>query len=106
MDINKYKIVFSPTSKKQFKKIYKHISNNSSEKNVALKLMKEIEDKVKLLEYAPHIHIKIGKKDSKNHEYRRLIVKNYIILYIILEEKKKVRITHIFYNKSDYFNKL
>ncbi len=32
MDINKYKIVFSPTSKKQFKKIYNYISNNLFEK--------------------------------------------------------------------------
>lgn len=42
----------------------------------------------------------------QNTRYRRILVKNYIIIYRTNEKRKEVYIVHIFYSKSNYLEKL
>ena len=46
----------------------------------------------------PNVYYKKLKK-----EYRKIIVKNYIILYTIDENNKVVYISHIYYGKRNIF---
>lgn len=106
MVINKYKIIFSPTSIKEIDEIYQYISDKLKATKAAKNLINKIEKQVQLLEYYPKIHISIDQTDDKGRVYRRLTAKQYIILYVIDEEVMEVRISHIFYKKSNYLNKL
>lgn len=35
-----------------------------------------------------------------------MVINNYVILYTIDEEKKKVYVSHIYYGGSDYINRI
>lgn len=46
--------------------------------------------------------MKIGKKDKLKREYYRMVVKNYIILYTVDFDNKKVYISQMIYGKRNY----
>ena len=106
MITNDYKIIFTSIALNEIREIYEYISNNLLAKDAAKRLMYEIEEKVQKLKYAPKIHNEILINSELNLKYRKLIIKNYIILYTVNEEKKKVYIAHMYYAGSDYINKL
>ena len=83
MDINKFKIIVTPTAYREINKIYEYILYELDSRNAAKKLMEEIENKVQSLKYSPKIHSVISKVDELKRQYRRIVVKNYIILCII-----------------------
>lgn len=39
-------------------------------------------------------------------EYRRLIIKNFVVIYTVSEKEKTVYIVHMFYGRSNYLNLL
>ncbi len=84
--------------------IYEYISNDLKEDNVAKRLMTEILDRVLDLANAPELYMKIGKVDRLKREYHRMVVKNYVILYTIDFEKRKVYISRMIYGKRNYLN--
>lgn len=102
MDNRGYEIEFTDKAFKELKKIL----HNLSKKNLVLKLIKDIEYKIRILEYTPQLYPKIEKIDELGRTFRKIILKKYIIFYTIDENKKKLYISHIFYKKSNYFNKL
>ena len=50
----------------------------------------------------PQIHTKIEKYDSLKRIYRRIVIKNFIILYTIDEENKIVYVSHMYYGRRNY----
>ena len=52
----------------------------------------------------PKIYPKIEISNELQREYRRIIIKNYIILYTIEEENKRVFISHMYYRRKNYFD--
>ena len=101
MDI-KYKVIITPTALKEINKIYTYISEDLYAKSAAIKLMQQVEDQVQRLKYMPQIHTKIEKYDSLKRIYRRIVIKNFIILYTIDEENKIVYVSHMYYGRRNY----
>ena len=66
-------------------------------------LINKVLDKVLNLSTSPRLYVKIGKVDKLKKEYHRMIVKKYVILYTVDSVNKKVFISHIIYNKRNYF---
>ena len=85
------------------KKIYKYIKNELKEEIIAQKLMQKIMKSLKILEDFPHAHKLLRK--TKNFEYRKFIIKNYIIIYKINLKEKEVNILHIYNQKQKVKNK-
>ncbi len=107
MNINdKYQVIFTKQSRKEMKYIYHYISKTLYAKVPALQLMKEINSKVINLSIFPRLYCELKIPNSMGMEYRRLIVKNYIVIYRINDKKKEIYIVHIFHSKSDYQRKL
>ena len=106
MTIEKYKIVFTPTSLQQIKEIYEYINQNLHEDIAAKRLMREIEIKIQQLKYTPRIYIKLQRHSDLNKEYRRMIINNFAVLYTIEDERNIVYISHIFYSGSNYLDKI
>ena len=75
---------------------------NLKENNSAKRLMTEVMDKVLNLKNTPELYMKIGKKDKLKREYYRMVVKNYIILYTVDFDNKKVYISQMIYGKRNY----
>lgn len=80
------------------KKIYKYIKNELKEEKIAQKLMPKIMRSLRILEDFPFAH-KLLKK-TKNFEYRKFIIKNYIIIYKINLKEKEINILHIYNQKQ------
>ena len=84
-------------------KIYEYIAYDLEEKKIAIKLVNTIMTKLQSLEIFPFAH-ELYKKEE-NFEYRRLIVKNYIIIYKINLEEKQIFILRIYNQKFNYNKK-
>lgn len=97
-----FEVEFTDECIEEMTAIYEYISNNLKEDSSAKKLMTEVLDKVLNLAKLPEIYVKIGKVDNLKLEYRRMVVKNYIVLYTVDNKKKKVYIMHMIYGKRDY----
>ena len=63
--------------------------------------MEEIEKKIIRLSIFPYSCMKVRTK-PRSTIYRKLNIKNYLILYKIDQYKKRVDIVHIFYSRRDY----
>lgn len=99
-----FEVEFTDECIKELIDIYEYISNNLKEDNIAKKLMTEMLDRVLILEDLPELYMKIGKADKLKREYRRMVVKNYVVLYTVDYEKRTVFIVHIIYGKRNYLN--
>ena len=82
------------------------ITFDSKEYKIYYKLFNEIIKKLKQLQDMPQIYAMTEKCDKLGRRYRKIIIKQYVILYTIDEQKKQIYISHIFYKKSNYFSKL
>ncbi len=102
MDTNKYKVIITPTAYREINRIYEYISEELYAVGAAKDLMKEVEEEVQKLKYYPKIHIELKKSDELKRNYRKIVIKNYIILYTIDEEENVVFIAHMYYNGRNY----
>lgn len=106
MNFKKYKVITLPKFKEEFYKKFGYILKYQKKDTSFHKLLNSIILKLQQLEDMPKIHAKIEKSDELGRRYRKIIIKQYVILYTIDETKKQVYISDIFYKKSDYLNKI
>ena len=83
--------------------IYIYIRNELKEKTIAEKTVKKIKEKIRILNIFPFAYKLIRK--TKNFEYRKFIIKNYVIIYKINLKEKEVNILHIYNQKQKIKNK-
>ena len=95
-----YNINYKENYKKEIKEIYNHINQKHKDKKIAENYIIKIMEKIRILEIFPFAHKLLSK--TKNFEYRKLIVKNYIIIYKINLKEKKVYILHIYNQKVNW----
>ena len=106
MNIKKYKILVLPQFKNEFYKIFGYSIEVSNKSKECYQIFDEILTKLKQLEYMPQLYAKTEKCDELGKIYRKIIIKQYIILYSIDEQENCIYIAHIFYKKSNYLSKL
>lgn len=99
-----FEVEFTNECIEEITEIYEYISNNLKEENAAKRLMTEVTDRVLDLADEPELYMKIGKVYKLKREYHRIVVKNYVVLYTIDFEKRKVYISRMIYGKRNYFN--
>ena len=99
-----FEVEFTDECIEEMAEIYEYISNNLKEDNAAKRLMEEVSKKVIELANVPELYMKIGKADKLKREYHRMVINNYVVLYTIDFEYKKVYISRMIYGKRNYFN--
>ena len=99
-----FEVEFTDECIEEMTEIYEYISNNLKENNVAKRLMTEVTHRVLELAYVPELYMKIGKVDRLKREYHRMVVKNYVVLYMIDYEKQTVFISSMIYGRRNYLN--
>lgn len=99
-----FEVEFTAECIEEMTEIYEYISNNLKEDNAAKRLMTQVTNRVLDLANAPEIYMKIGNADRLKREYHRMVVKNYVILYTIDLEKRKVYISRMVYRRKNYLN--
>jgi len=90
---DKYQINYLPVAKKDLNNIIDYIQTDNS--SAALNLLNDIDKSISQLENFPYK----GKIPEDNYlqskGYRMLVVKNYIVFYVVYENIKEVEIRRI-----------
>ena len=72
----------------------------------ATDVFKELEEKYGFWErniwHFPNIYAKIEKKDIHKRDFRRMVIDNFVVLYTVDENSKKVYIAHMHYGRRNY----
>lgn len=79
-EIKKYKIIWSPTFIKELDNICDYMTTYLKETAIAKRFYHKVVEKLDSLKYFPERHIKMKIKDI---EFRKILLKNYIIIYQI-----------------------
>lgn len=97
-----YEVEFTEECIEEIRNIYEYISNKLFAKESAKKLIGLTKQHILSLKNFPNKYVKIEKFDNLKREYRRMIIKNYVVLYTIDEKHKKIYISHMYYGRMKY----
>lgn len=70
--------------------------------NSAIKIVNEIEERIDMLKEFPLSGNLVQESFLVSRGYRKLVIHDYLALYVVNEQKKEVRIIRIIYGKRDY----
>ena len=87
----------------ELEKTYLYIRDELKEAKIAGKIIRKIREKIRILNNFPFAYKLLTK--NKNFEYRKFIIKNYIIIYKINLKEKEVNILNIYNQKQKIENK-
>lgn len=81
--------------------IINYLKDELLESFIAKNYAELINSKIQALAYFPQRNVVINDYIEKELEYRKLIIKNYIVFYKINEREKIVEVHRILYGASD-----
>ena len=93
-----YKLEYLPVARKDMLEIVRYISGELQNPDAADRLAVELVDaaeSVLTFPYATPIR-------PLKHEYRKILIQNYLMFYWVDEEKKLVTVARVVYAKRDY----
>ncbi len=97
-----YGLKFAQIAEEDLDEIYSYISTKLFAEMAAVNLMDKIENAIKRLTRFPFSCSLVSDKLLKNRGYRKLIVDNYIVFYLVKEAEQHVIIMRILYGASKY----
>jgi len=97
-----YRLTFLPIAKQDMTDIVSYISNELSSPVAAAALADEMIEAAERLCDFPYINIVHQTTKPLKQEYRKLLVKNYIMFYWVNEKKKLITIARVIYARRDY----
>lgn len=100
--LDKYTVKFYARVYRDLDGIYAYIAENLLEPDIARHMVDELEEAILSLGQMPYRGAirRIGAYANGN--YRQLFVKNYVIIYRVVEEKREVRIVTVRYTPSNF----
>lgn len=102
MDGIQYEVKIAPIVMKQINRISDYILEDLCAEKAAKSFTKQVKNEIEKLQYTPEMYAEIEKYDELNRRYRRIIIKNFIILYTVDEMNLIVYISKIYYGKRNY----
>ncbi|QZY55569.1 type II toxin-antitoxin system RelE/ParE family toxin [Crassaminicella profunda] len=96
---NNYNIKFTPKANDDLKEIYSYISSKLFAQNEADNLLERMETSIMRLKELPFSCNFVADEYLKNKGYRKLMVDNYIVFYLVEEMEKKVIIIRVLYGR-------
>jgi len=97
-----YQLEFLPIARQDMIDIARYIGHELLNPTAAEKLADAMIDAAEMLTDFPYINAIHQSIKPLKKEYRKLIVKNYIMFYWVDEKDKKVTIARVIYARRDY----
>lgn len=97
-----YVIKFTTIANNDLEEIYRYISKELFAENAAVDFLSRIESNIMRLKYFPYSASYLLNEFLRNKGYRKLIIDNYIVFYIVDEKEKQVIIMRVLYGKQKY----
>lgn len=95
--MDKYVVKLYARAYRDLDDIYTYIAENLLEPDTALNMVDELENAIFSLEQLPERGAIRRVGAYANGDYRQLFVKNYVIIYRVLKQKKEVHIVTVRY---------
>lgn len=96
------KVRFTDTAKEDLRNIAMYITEQSKDKNIAIRFVNELRSKCKILEQFPESGAIPRDRVLKSLGYRFLIHKEYLIFYSYHSEESSAYVLAVFNAKRDY----
>lgn len=100
--MDKYTVKLYARANRDLDSIYTYIVENLLEPGTALNMVDELENAIFSLKQLPKRGAIRCAGAYANGDYRQLFVKNYVIIYRVLKEKKEVHIVTVRYTPSTF----
>ena len=94
-------IVFTDTAKSDLRDIAVYIAEISKDRNRAVRFVKELREKTKILEQFPESGAIPKDRVLKSNGYRFLVHKDYLLFYLYKKETTTAYVMAIFNGKRD-----
>jgi addiction module RelE/StbE family toxin len=104
--MSSYNIEITEPAEKDLLEIGNYIANELLEPDIAVKVVNKIAEAVLDLEVMPYRNTLVADDRLAIQGFRKIIVDNFIVFYIVSEERKIVTIVRILYGKRDWINLL
>ena len=98
----KYKLNFSIEAEKDLNDLFEYILTELEAPQAANNFMASVEKKVANLKEQPFMYPQCTETPLYELGYRKLIVKNHVIIYAVDDKANIVNIIRIFYGRQDY----
>ena len=98
-----YDLIFSPEFTKDLNDTFNYITLTLSNEQAAKKLMKEIDNAIINLKTMPEMY-PLSPEPLDILGYRKIIIKNYIIIYSVDKKRGEVDLLRCFYGKQNYLS--
>ena len=97
-----YHVVLTETARQDLREIAYDIAAGTQDKSVAKRFVNELREETKQLEIFPNAGALPKDRILKALGYRFIVVKDYLLFYLVDEQQKKVFVMAIFNGKRDY----
>ena len=101
-----YNLVITKPAEKDLADILQYVSKDLSAPKAASDLLDDILKCYDNISLNPLMYALCDNDRLKSKEYRKAVVKNYIMLYRVDEEKQTIYIMRFIYGRRDYINLL
>lgn len=98
MNYKEYQIKLTKSAMRNLENIYYYISENLQEPKIANRLINKILNSISILKYFPEAYPKL----ENLNQVRKLVFKNYNIIYSVNKKSKQIYILHIYYKSRNY----
>ena len=99
-----YRLVYLPVAKQDMLDIMRYISHELSNPSAAAKLAEEMIEAADKLTTFPYAHEAYQPIRALKHEYRKLLVQNYIMFYWVDNENMTITISRVIYARRNFIN--
>lgn len=97
-----YKLEYLPAARQDMVEIVQYISRELGEPAAAERLAVELIEAGEGIPEFPYAHPAYIPVRPLRHEYRKLLVRNYMMLYWVDEKEKLITVARVIYAKRDY----
>ena len=97
-----YKLEYLPVARKDMLEIVRYISGELQNPDAANRLAVKLVDAAESVLTFPYATPAYHPIRPLKHEYRNILVQNYLMFYWVDEEKKLVTVARVIYAKRDY----
>ena len=97
-----YRVIVTETADRDTDEILTYISEKLANPKAAVDFADSLEERYTALEQHPLMFEMSRNERLASMGYRRFIVGNYVVLYLVNDEIKEVTIVRIFYGRRDY----
>ena len=98
----KYKLKITLAASEDLENIYRYIKNNLKSGVAAKNLIVKISEKLKSIPDFPYMYELSRDNVLCQKGYRKVVINNYVALYLVDEKRKFIIISRIFYGSMNY----